>query len=700
MITIAKSIELRLPGFLTYAGCLLVLVVAQIASADTSEALWEIVEEPAWASQVEIVTPQDEHIVGGRYYNVAETQSRFENDPSRSLYYERYVYTINNTSGLDQSDAITIEFDPLYQHVLLHKVQLLRGNQVINQLSADNIQLLQRETELEAGLYDGRQTIHILLHDQRVGDRVEYSYSVVGRNPVFGNHVFGWARLQAGVPVGNYFYRLRYPKQKQVRFKTYVNEPEVSERIAGDYKEITWQEFHTDASHYQSDTPYSFLAETYVQYSSFADWQSVARWGAPLYELPQQATAAVAAKAQAVKAQFATTDEQVNAIINFVQDEIRYTGINSGIGGFKPDSPEEIINRRYGDCKDKAVLMVALLQELGVTAYPVLVHSRDGRGLPGYLPSPDVFDHMIVKLPYRGVDYWVDGTMTLQGGALQTLAQGRYHHALVVSADTRELQASEVVAYSEPETVTHEQFQLQHNADSKATLLTVTTTYRGDSAEYQRASLQSKGPQELQTSYLNYYRNRYGVIEAVAPLAVTDNRTENTLVITEQYHIPEVWEERDDEGDYEVEFVASSIYDHATLPDDQRRVQPLAQRFPVWVRHTISVLLDEGWAMEPDSFSVENNFFSYNSSIEIDGDELSLSYDFKTLDAIVPEKSARKYIRDLKRVRSDAYYPVEFTLPVGTEPLYFLENQLSDIGSWLKKNAELMATGKAAAIEE
>lgn len=695
------SIVSRFISSLKLCLCLLLLITVQVpAQTEASQTLWEIAEEPSWGSQAEIVSPENEHAVGGRYYNVAETHSRFENDPAESLAYERYVYSINNISGLDQSDAITIEFDPLYQHVLLHKVQLRRGDSVINQLSADNVQLLQRETELEAGLYDGMQTIHILLHDQRVGDQVEYSYSVVGRNPVFGSHVFGWARLQAGVPVGNYYYQLRYPKYKHVNFKTYVNEPEVTERVAGQYKEVTWQEIHTEASHYQSDTPYSFLAETYVQYSSFKDWQSVAQWGSPLYELPGSATPSLAAKVNAIRAQWSTADQQVNAVINFVQDAIRYTGINSGIGGYKPDTPEEIINRRYGDCKDKAVLMIALLRELGVEAFPVLVHSKDGEALPDYLPSPDVFNHMIVKLPYQGKDYWVDGTMTLQGSTLQSLAQGNYHNALVVNDYAGELEAYTLDAAEQPEKEILEQFRLRHNADSKATLLTVKTTYRGAEAEYRRQTLQSEGAQELQNRYLNYYRNRYGLVEIAAPLEVTDNRAENTVIATERYNIAEVWDETDEEGLYELEFVADSIYENLTLPSDQRRVQPLAHRHPVSVLHTISVMLNEGWAMDPDEVNIENDFFKYHSSVQVNGKELLLSYGLESLQGIVPVKRARKYIRDLKRVRNDAYYTVEFSLPVGTEPLYFLENQLTDIGSWFRRNAELMADGKEAAIDE
>jgi transglutaminase-like putative cysteine protease len=62
-----------------------------------------------------------------------------------------------------------------------------------------------------------------------------------------------------------------------------------------------------------------------------------------------------------------TTEEKINKIINYVQDDIRYMGVESGIGSIKPFAPEEVAKRRYGDCKDKSLLLVSLLKQVGVT---------------------------------------------------------------------------------------------------------------------------------------------------------------------------------------------------------------------------------------------------------------------------------------------------------------------------------------------
>ncbi len=682
-------------GFLCRALVFVFCFFSASVHAAVDAPLWHIADEADWGSQAAIVNG-DPSEAGGRFFNVAETHARYESDPAESVEYQRYVYTINNVSGLEDSDGITVDFDPSFQTVVLHKARIIRKDEVINQLFASEIQVLHREKELESGLYNGLQTLHLRLNDQRVGDRVEYSFSIRGRNPVFADHIFGWERLQASVPVGHYYFRLRYPQHKKVITKIYAGDLQPLEESIDDYKQLTWVARNTQASRYQSDTPSSFFAETYLQYSDFSDWESVSAWADSLYRLPQHASAPVRQKAAEIVTRWPDDlNRQIDEVINFVQDDIRYTGINIGIGGYVPDLPEQIIQRRFGDCKDKAILMVALLRELGVTAYPALVHSYDGQGLSEYLPSPGGFNHMIVKLPHQGRDYWVDGTMTLQGSSLTTLAQGLYHHALVADGRAEGLQAYEGAAFELPQKEMHEEFSLRHNVETEDTLLKITTTYRGAEAEYIRASLQSSGRSSFQKNYLNYYRNRFGQVELAEPLKMVDDRRANELILVEQYHIAQVWEPEDDEGNYSLDLFADSILDLFVLPSDQRRFQPLAVRHPLYVKHRISVQLEEGWGIEPESTSLKSEFFDYHDQTLVSDDVLELSYSLQTSANVVPVNQARTYIKDVSSARDSMYYTVTFNLPVGTEKQYFLDRQLSDIGDWFRQNAVQIANGEA-----
>ncbi len=77
-----------------------------------------------------------------------------------------------------------------------------------------------------------------------------------------------------------------------------------------------------------------------------------------------------------------------------------------------PARADETWQRRFGDCKGKTVLLLALLKELGIQAEPALVSLGGGDGLDERLPSLGAFNHVIVRATIGGKVYWLDGTRT------------------------------------------------------------------------------------------------------------------------------------------------------------------------------------------------------------------------------------------------------------------------------------------------
>src|SRR5690606_9998497 len=126
--------------------------------------------------------------------------------------------------------------------------------------------------------------------------------------------------------------------------------------------------------------------------STLADWPAVARWARPLY--PARFTDRVLARELAARLRLDAADPQgsMERAIAFVQGEIRYTAIDMGSNSFAPNPPETTLDRRFGDCKDKTTLLVALLAEAGIDAEPVLVNTFARAAVKDRLPSPLAFD--------------------------------------------------------------------------------------------------------------------------------------------------------------------------------------------------------------------------------------------------------------------------------------------------------------------
>jgi hypothetical protein len=133
------------------------------------------------------------------------------------------------------------------------------------------------------------------------------------------------------------------------------------------------------------------------------DWASVGEWYAQLAQGRTAATPEIAAKARELTAGSKDFYSKVSAITTFLQRDIRYFAIEIGIGGLQPHYAADIYRNRYGDCKDKATLLLAMLSAVGIDGHLVMVDHRRGAVDP---KSPSIFgDHMIaaIEVP-KGTD--------------------------------------------------------------------------------------------------------------------------------------------------------------------------------------------------------------------------------------------------------------------------------------------------------
>lgn len=133
---------------------------------------------------------------------------------------------------------------------------------------------------------------------------------------------------------------------------------------------------------------------------AFADWLDVSRWAATLYEPQVIVDDAIAAKARELTEGKSTELDKIKAIGTFVQN-LQYIAIDIGVAhgnGYKPRPSNLVLNRGYGDCKDKANLMRALLRSLKIDAYPIAIYSGDPNYVRAEWASPRQFNHCIIAV--------------------------------------------------------------------------------------------------------------------------------------------------------------------------------------------------------------------------------------------------------------------------------------------------------------
>jgi hypothetical protein len=130
---------------------------------------------------------------------------------------------------------------------------------------------------------------------------------------------------------------------------------------------------------------------------SFDSWTEISRWYTNLSATEAMPDERIAAKAKELTANSKTEFERIRAIGSYVQN-IQYISIQIGVGRWRPHSAAQVFAKSYGDCKDKANLMRALLKSLSIESYPVLIFSGDPTFVREAWPSPYQFNHCIIAV--------------------------------------------------------------------------------------------------------------------------------------------------------------------------------------------------------------------------------------------------------------------------------------------------------------
>lgn len=627
---------------------------------------------PAWVTPVEPGKENSEllkQISDGSYFLLSDVQVRAA--AASKITYRRFATKAINAEGVEAIANIQIVFDPSYQKLTLHSIDVVRDGKVDRRLATAAVQVVQRERELERQIYDGSRTASIFLDDVRVGDVIDYSYSLEGRNPVFKGSDFGTFFLQYVVPVGRVHARLVMPADKQVAVLPRNTSAQAAVREESGLREHAWDLVDVPALRSEADTPSWYDPYAMVQWSEYPDWGSVAAWARPLYQVPSELSRELLAEIDRIATREATVEGRMLAVLQFVQTKVRYLGVEIGPGSHAPNPPSSVFARRFGDCKDKALLTLTMLHRLGIDAQAALVDTQSRRLLKDLQPTPSVFNHVLVHAVIGGKAYWLDPTRSSQAGDLAHLFQPDYDYALLVDAKTRELTSMKNSRTDWFVKTMHAQYDAQSGFD-KAVRFTMSTTMRGERAEGMRYNLASSNRDEVQKKYLDYYARYYPGIKTTAPMKVVDDAANNTITISETYEVPEFasWSEK--QKRHEVDISVPDIEELLRSPSSTQRSAPLNVKHPIDIVHTTDVLLPDDWQIKEETTKVTDPAFDFERTIHKTGRKITFIDKFQTrIDAVAPADVVR-YANNLSKARNAIGYQLYWSDPVAKQPGGFL----------------------------
>lgn len=635
--------------------CLTLVTLPAANTAAFAQKEFKIGPAPQWVKRMtpaEAATVPVDQVSQGVYYLLSDLQVRVE--ARTKIMYHHVAAKAVNEAGVEEIAHVQIGFDPSYETLMLHSINVRRGKRVMPKLKASAVRVLQREKELEYRIYDGGKTANVFLDDVRVGDIVEYAYTVSGANPVFGNLQFGRFDLQWTVPVNRFYGRLLWPAARKLYLSNHNTEIKPRTGKLNGYREYQWDVTNPPALLVEEDAPGWYDPYASVEWSEFKDWAAVARWALPFYRVPGRPGPAIEREVKRIAKTSADSRERLSAVLRFAQREIRYLGVEIGAGSHAPSRPQVVMERRFGDCKDKALLTTAMLRALGIEARPALVNTALGRGIVNLHPTPAAFNHVIVRVRLDGKDYWLDPTRPPQKGDLAHIYQPDYGYALVVDETTHALSPMGASSAVLNRTI-HAVFDSRTGL-TEPVLWTITSILEGASADAFRNSLASENREELQKRYLNFYAQYYPGLTIKAPFTVAEDEAANRVTVIEQYMVPGFWKRNEAKKRWEAGIYVPDVDDYLRQPRQTVRQSPLGIAHPVDLKCTMEVRLPEAWGIEPTRTAVEDPAFEFERTILEKDAVLTLKDHFRSRADHVAAEETGRYSANIDRARDAIGY--------------------------------------------
>ena len=327
--------------------------------------------------------------------------------------FRQMALQIHDDEGARQWRTHSIQFDPDTQRVDIRQARIYRRDGRVLEATETFEQQL---GEPWYRIYYDTRALVVLFPTLEPGDTVEIQYRIddIAHRNLFADYYGDLHFLQAFTPIARMDYVLITPKSRNLFF----NEPELRglrhRRVErGDVRIDRWVAEDVPAIRSEEGMPGLTEIAPYLHVSTYRTWEDVGRWWWGLIQDQLQADDHLRDVVRELVAGTSDVRTKVQRIHDWVVSHTRYVGLEFGIHGYKPYRVPLIVQRGFGDCKDKASLLYTMFREAGIDARIVLVRTRRNGAIQDLPASLAVFDHAIAYVPE--LDLYLDGTAEHSG---------------------------------------------------------------------------------------------------------------------------------------------------------------------------------------------------------------------------------------------------------------------------------------------
>ena len=574
-----------------------------------------------------------------------DVQVSFQGDTTRT--FTSAALQVAKPEALTALGTFAVAWKPDTDRVIVHWLRIRRGDKVIDVLGLQQFTVLRREQNLEFAALNGILTATMPITGLQVGDIIESAWTIERTEPLLkGHHDLA---LDAGT--GGNVAQLGLSAQWSADDHVVIHSQNLPVNPTVTPTGIALTAGPVEPLVMPQGAPPRYQMGRLIELSDYPDWATVSAIFAPLFATARQIKPDSPLHAEIARIKAATSDpaQRAGLALKLVEDNVRYLYIGLNDGNLRPAQADETWQRRFGDCKAKTALLLALLDGLGIPGEGALVSTRLGDGLDKRLPNVSQFDHVIVRATIAGKVYWLDGTR-LGDSHLAELTVPDFHWALPLKPAGGALEALVVAPKTVPSSVHNLQLDASKGIMAPA-IAHADATFTGDAGIAMHAVIAAVSKGALDQQLRNYWTTKY---DFVTPNKVTevwdsDTRTER-LAMDGTAHM--AWNDAGN-GDrrYELDGVAvgwHSDFRRQTGPDSDA---PFSLNFPDYAEYRETVLLPndgKGFSISGPNVDRELARIAIYRHIEIAGNRVTMVTRQRPLAAELPYAEALAANDDLR----------------------------------------------------
>ena len=422
----------------------------------------------------------------------------------KAVHTSYFVYKVLTQRGAESWDNISINWEPWHEDRPTLRARVITPDSKVHTLDPKTVTDAPASDNEEKIYSDGR-VVRAPLPAIAPGSVVEEEYVTRERAPLFDAGVVSREYLGRSVPVQESRLTIDAPASLPLQYSLQLLpdlKPQRSE--ANGRVHITFEQGPLNAiEEVESYLPNEVPVQARVAFSTGSSWQKVAeRYEKTVDE--QIVLKDVQSLANGLVSGKSSREGKAASILQYISHEIRYTGIEFGSSAIVPHPLGETLKHKYGDCKDKATLLVAMLRAAGIPSYVALLNAGDRQDVDAGLPGIGLFDHAIVFVPGTpGI--WIDATDEYARlGQLPIADQGRL--ALIAHAETKELVRIPESPSQENRLVEKREFYLAENGPAR---VVETTEPTGVFEPQYRSTYADEANKDNKKNLTEYVKSQY-----------------------------------------------------------------------------------------------------------------------------------------------------------------------------------------------